>query len=386
AADDDPSVTLTNCFPSVVLNPSNIPYTCEVDDAQTLIDLNLTASYYTSVIIRGWPATLDAKANTITFMPNSGAPSGRWDLAITTFSDDGNSDTPLTTNKSMDFMMLSDSNADFTTLYPYYGMGVSFAPNLPSGTTASDYMLVRSFNDCQYTTTTCTDSVGCYRMLPPAHLPPPGEYRLCVTSNDWQSQYLPWDLNPLEVKLLFATPLYLTAGKDRNVVLQGAESVVSQLNRVFLVRCPGNDCPRVTTGSGEDVVHRDACANTSVSSRVYLSDLRVLSAAPGVYAVCVNVGGDGEYTAPAALPVTVLEKPFAFRITADTDRNTAKIGVSGGDLEWRREPYTVCAVSRNAKCDSVSAGPRVCEKSETPQSSSVFLDLASRGMPVQDVK
>ncbi|KEG05651.1 hypothetical protein DQ04_19651010, partial [Trypanosoma grayi] len=122
-----------------------------------------------------------------------------------------------------------------------------------------------------------------------------------------------WGLFPLEVKVLLATPLYLTAGKDRNVVLQDAESVVSVLGRVFLVRCPGNDCPRVNAGSKEKVVHRDACANTSVSSRVYLSDLRVLSAEAGVYAVCVDGDGDGEHIAPAALPVTVLEKPFAFK-------------------------------------------------------------------------
>ncbi|KEG05669.1 hypothetical protein DQ04_19491000, partial [Trypanosoma grayi] len=214
AADDDPSVTLTNCFPSVILSPSNIPYTCEVSDAQPLIDLNLSASYYTSVLNPGWPATLDEKANTITFKPDRGAPSGRWELAITRVSDDGNSDTPsnipytcevsdaqplidlnlsasyytsgvlssfwpatldakantitfmpngggpssgrwelvitrisededfdtpLTTNKSMDFMRIGATHADFATLHPYYGMVVSWAPNLPSGTMASDY-------------------------------------------------------------------------------------------------------------------------------------------------------------------------------------------------------------------------------------------------------
>ncbi|KEG06301.1 hypothetical protein DQ04_14751010 [Trypanosoma grayi] len=291
----------------------------------------------------------------------------------------------MTTNKSMDFMRIGATEANFDALFPYYGMGVLFAPNLPSGTTASDYMLVRSFNDCQYTPANCTDSVGCYRMLPPAHLPPPGEYWLCVTSNDWHSQYLPWGVESLEVKVLLSTPLYLTAGKDRNVVLQDAESVVSKLSRVFLVRCPGNYCPLVTTDSGEDVVHRDACVNTSSSSRVYLSDERVLLAAPGVYAVCVD-DGDGEYTAPAALPVTVLEKPFAFKVTADRARNTVTIGVSGGDLEWRREPYTVCAVSRDETCDSVSAGPRLCEKSRFPNSFSVSMDLTSRGMLVEDVK
>ncbi|KEG05230.1 hypothetical protein DQ04_25141000, partial [Trypanosoma grayi] len=95
---------------------------------------------------------------------------------------------------------------------------------------------------------------------------------------------------------------------------------------------------------------------------------------------------DGEYTAPAALPVTVLEKPFAFRITPDTDKNTAKINVSGGDFEWRREPYTVCAVPQSDTCDSVSARLFMCEKSGSPNSSFVFLDLASRGMPVKDVK
>ncbi|KEG05180.1 hypothetical protein DQ04_26131000, partial [Trypanosoma grayi] len=69
-----------------------------------------------------------------------------------------------------------------------------------------------------------------------------------------------------------------------------------------------------------------------------------------------------------------------------TDQNTVTINVSGGDLEWRREPYTVCAVPHDETCDSVYAGRRVCEKSEFSYSSSVFLDLASRGMPVQDVR
>ncbi|KEG05683.1 hypothetical protein DQ04_19341000, partial [Trypanosoma grayi] len=225
AADDDPLVTLTNCFPSVILSPSNIPYTCEVKNDQTLIGLNLSASYYNPTLNPGWPATLDAGANTITFMPISGATSGRWELAITSFSYIEKKNVPLTTNKSMDFMRIGATEANFDALFPYYGMGVSFAPNLPSGTVASDYMLVRSFNDCQYTPANCTDSVGCYRMLPPAHLPPPGEYRLCVTSNDWHSQYLLWGAESLEVQMLMATPLYLTAGKDRNVVLQDAESV-----------------------------------------------------------------------------------------------------------------------------------------------------------------
>ncbi|KEG05228.1 hypothetical protein DQ04_25171000, partial [Trypanosoma grayi] len=107
AADDDPLVTLTNCFPTVVLNPSNIPYTCEVKNDQTLIGLNLSASYYNPTGLNpGWPATLDTKTNTITFMPILGAPSGRWDLAITRISVDGNSYTPLTNNKSMDFMRI----------------------------------------------------------------------------------------------------------------------------------------------------------------------------------------------------------------------------------------------------------------------------------------
>ncbi|KEG05301.1 hypothetical protein DQ04_23841000, partial [Trypanosoma grayi] len=257
---------LTNCFPSVILINFGIPYTCEVNNAQPLIGLNLSASYYNPTLNPGWPATLVEGTKKITFVSDHGGPSGRWDLVFTSFSENEKKHVPLTTNKSMDFMDIGATEANFKVLYPYYGMGVSFAPNLPSGTMASDYMLVRSFNDCQYTTTTCTDSVGCYRMLPSAELPPPGEYRLCVTSNDWHSQYLPWGAESLEVKLLLSTPLYLTAGKDRNVVLQDAESVASKLNRVFLVQCPGNNCPRVATGSREKVVHRDACANTSVSS------------------------------------------------------------------------------------------------------------------------
>ncbi|KEG06463.1 hypothetical protein DQ04_13801000, partial [Trypanosoma grayi] len=106
AADDDSLVTLTNCFPSVILIGSGIPYTCEVGDAQTLIDLELFASYYTSVLNPGWPATFDAGTNTITFVPIFGAPSGRWELVITRPSGDEDFDVPLTTNKSMDFMRI----------------------------------------------------------------------------------------------------------------------------------------------------------------------------------------------------------------------------------------------------------------------------------------
>ncbi|KEG05323.1 hypothetical protein DQ04_23551000, partial [Trypanosoma grayi] len=236
AADDDSLVTLTNCFPSVILSPFTIPYTCEVNDAQTLSGLDLTVSCYIPDVLNSfWPAALDAGTNTITFKPGSGTTSGRWELVFTSFSDVEGEYVPLTTNKSMDFMDIRATRSNFASLYPYYGMGVSLAPNLPSGTTASDYMLVRSSNDCRYTTTTCTDSVGCYRIVPPAHLPPPDNYWLCLTSNGWNGQYLPWDLNSLEVKLLMATPLYLTAGKDRSVMLQDAESVVTKLKRVFLV-------------------------------------------------------------------------------------------------------------------------------------------------------
>ncbi|KEG05892.1 hypothetical protein DQ04_17511000, partial [Trypanosoma grayi] len=233
ADDDDSLVILRNCFPSVILSYVTITYTCEVNNAQPLIDLELFASYYHKEdLIPGWPATLDAETNAITFLPDRGAPSGRWELVITGRPDISSTATSRTSNKSMDFMLIAETNANFDSEYPYYGMGVSFAPNLPSGITASDYMMVRSFNDCQYTTTTCTDTVGCHRMTRTAHLPPPGEYWLCVTSNDWHSQYLPWGLFPLEVKVLLATPLYLTAGTDRNVVLQDAVSVVSGLDRV----------------------------------------------------------------------------------------------------------------------------------------------------------
>ncbi|KEG05215.1 hypothetical protein DQ04_25401000, partial [Trypanosoma grayi] len=153
AAGNESLVILTSCFPSVILSASNISYTCEVNDAQTLIDLELSASYYNPAGLNpGWPATLDEETNAITFMPIWGAPSGRWELVITTFSDVEVTNVPLTTNKSMNFMDIRATRADFATLYPYYGMGVSWEPNLPSGTAASDYMLVRSFDGCQYTT------------------------------------------------------------------------------------------------------------------------------------------------------------------------------------------------------------------------------------------
>ncbi|KEG05472.1 hypothetical protein DQ04_21621000, partial [Trypanosoma grayi] len=147
AADDDSLVTLTNCFPSVILGGLLNTYTCEVNNAQTLIGLELSASYYHKAdLITGWPATLGAETKKITFVPDGGPSSGRWEVVITGRPDISSTITPRTTNKSMDFMMITATRANFALLHPYYGMGVSWAPNLPSGTTASDYMLVRSFN------------------------------------------------------------------------------------------------------------------------------------------------------------------------------------------------------------------------------------------------
>ncbi|KEG05131.1 hypothetical protein DQ04_27131000, partial [Trypanosoma grayi] len=121
---------LTNCFPSVILSYVTITYTCEVNNAQPLIDLELFASYYNPTLNPGWPATLDAETNAITFMPSWGAPSGRWELVITGRPDISSTATPQTSNKSMGFMLIAETNANFASEYPYYGMGVSFAPNL----------------------------------------------------------------------------------------------------------------------------------------------------------------------------------------------------------------------------------------------------------------
>ncbi|KEG05143.1 hypothetical protein DQ04_26871000, partial [Trypanosoma grayi] len=127
-------VTLTNCFPGVILGGLLNTYTCKVNNDQTLIGLDLSASYYhKGDLITGWPATLDVENNKITFVPDHGVASGRWELVITRPSGDEDFDVPLTTNKSMDFMRIGATRANFFTLYPYYGMGVSFAPNLPSG-------------------------------------------------------------------------------------------------------------------------------------------------------------------------------------------------------------------------------------------------------------
>ncbi|KEG06609.1 hypothetical protein DQ04_13071000 [Trypanosoma grayi] len=385
AAGNESLVILTNCFPSVILGGLRNTYTCEVNNAQPLIGLNLVASF-SPVPFSQWPVTLEAESNKMTFTASPEiALENRGELVIEERRDILSGATPVTTSVSMDFMIFGDAKANFNGLHPYYGMSASFAPNLPSGTTASDYMLVRSFNDCRYTTTTCTDTVGCYRIVPPGHLPPPDNYWLCVTSNGWNDKYLPWGVNSLEVKLLFATPPYLAAGKDKNVVLRDGESVVSRPGRVFLAWCPGNDCPIVTTGRWAGVLHRDACVNPPVSSRVYLSDEHVLFAESGVYAVCAE-GGDGGYTAPTALRITVLQTPFAFKITADTDRNTVTINVSGGDLDWRREPYTVCAVPESDTCYSLSAPILMCGSSESADSPSIFLNITESGMLVKDVR
>ncbi|KEG05482.1 hypothetical protein DQ04_21501000, partial [Trypanosoma grayi] len=123
AADDDSLVLLANCFPSVILIGSGIPYTCEVGYAQTLNASKLFASYYSSDGLNsGWPATLAEGTKKITFVSDHGGPpSGRWDLVITRPSGDEDFDVPLTTNKSMDFMRIGATRANFATLYPYYG-------------------------------------------------------------------------------------------------------------------------------------------------------------------------------------------------------------------------------------------------------------------------
>ncbi|KEG05480.1 hypothetical protein DQ04_21521000, partial [Trypanosoma grayi] len=304
AADEDPLVPLFRCFPTIVLGGLRTTYSCEAGNLLPFSDSRLVFSFFTPARYHeDWITYVNPGIvmSLLEFTPGDWVLPGRWDSAISIPSGGGFSYVTVTTTVNMDFMMLNETEANFSAPSPYYGMGVSLALNLPGNTTASDYMLVRSSNDCRYTTTSCTDSVGCYRMPPPGHLPPPGEYWLCVTSNGWNDKYLPWGAESLETKMLLVTPLYLTAGRDKNVVVQDPESVASVPGRVFLVRCPGNVCPLVTAHSGEKVVRLDACVNPSVSSRVYLSDLRVLSAEAGVYAVCVD--DDGEYTAPAALPV-----------------------------------------------------------------------------------
>ncbi|KEG12785.1 hypothetical protein DQ04_01431140, partial [Trypanosoma grayi] len=104
AAGNESLVILTNCFPSVILGGLLNTYTCEVNNDQTLIGLSLSASYYTPVLIPGWPTTLAEGTNKITFVPDHGVASGRWKLVFTSFSENEKKHVPLTTNKSMDFM------------------------------------------------------------------------------------------------------------------------------------------------------------------------------------------------------------------------------------------------------------------------------------------
>ncbi|ORC81140.1 uncharacterized protein TM35_001291030 [Trypanosoma theileri] len=149
------------------------------------------------------------------------------------------------------------------------------------------------------------------------------------------------------------------------------------MNSVFLVKCPYGGCPRETLNSGDQAVSVDVCTGTASTDRVYLSAKgRPFSATTGDYAVCADYGAEVGIS-PAALPVRVLQDPFAFNVTVITN-TLVTIDVRGGDLLWRQEPYQVCAVLPGTPCESVAtAQDSVCVRSSFPNSPSVDVDIFS---------
>ncbi|ORC88893.1 uncharacterized protein TM35_000141040, partial [Trypanosoma theileri] len=179
--------------------------------------------------------------------------------------------------------------------------------------------------------------------------------------------------------VLVPNELYMNTLWKNTLLLQDAVTGanVTDMNSVFLVKCPYGGCPRETLNSGEQAVRVDVCTGTAVTDRVYLSAKGgPFSATTGDYAVCADYGAEVGMS-PAALPVRVLQDPFVFNATVITN-TLVTIDVRGGDLSWRQEPYEVCAVPPNTPCESVAtARDSVCVSGSTPNSPSVDVDISS---------
>ncbi|KAH9601082.1 hypothetical protein LSM04_009526 [Trypanosoma melophagium] len=374
--------TITSCFPSVVIYPSQKTYYCEVDNVSPLSNLTLTAGYYTrgGALISGWPASLVDGTNLIAFVPDRGAVSGSMSVVITRESTtELPANKPISNKFTMNFVNSRETRASFTSNSAYYGLKAMLETNFPNTNDIQNYLLVPPQSDCEDIATHCTAAAGCYNLTTPISLPLRGHYSLCVTARGWRGHYLRWGAVPLEVNVLVLTTLYMNTVGGNKILFQDAMtgSNVTGMKNVFLVKCPYSGCPRVKVNSGDLVVSVDVCTGSANSDRVYLSAEGVpFSATAGDYAACTDFGTDVGIS-PAALPVRVLQDPFVFNATVHANV-LATIGVQGGDLSWRQEPYEVCAVLPNTPCESVStAQDSVCVESVFPRSPSVDIDTSS---------
>ncbi|ORC87688.1 uncharacterized protein TM35_000212940 [Trypanosoma theileri] len=371
--------TITGCFPNMVVYDSQTTQHCEVDNANVLSTLSLKVGYYTPEgrLISGWPASLVEGTSLISFVPNSAAPG---DMSLVILDDSQlEGPIPVTNNFTMNFVRYGATTASFTSNSAYYGLKTMVRTNLPNTNAIQNYLLVPPQSDCDAMAKKCTVAAGCYNLAISASFPIPGNYSLCLSASGWRGYYLPWGGIPLEVRVLVPNELYMNALGKNTLLLQDAVrgANVTDMNSVFLVKCPYSVCSRETLNSGDLIVSVDVCTGTAVTDRVYLSAKGgPFSATTGEYAVCADYGAEVGIS-PAALPVRVLQDPFVFNVTVITN-TLVTIDVRGGDLSWRQEPYQVCAVLPNTPCESVAtARDSVCVRSSTPNSPSVDVDISS---------
>ncbi|ORC85907.1 uncharacterized protein TM35_000322220 [Trypanosoma theileri] len=236
--------TITDCFPNMVVSPSQTTQHCEMDNANVLSTLALTVGYFhNGGLIPGWPASLVEGTNLITFLPITGVVSGDMSLVIVNYVQ-GKGSIPVTNNFTMSFVYPSTTLASFTSNSAYYGLKRMVRTNFPNINPIQNYLLVPPQSDCDAMAKNCIAATGCYKLAISAPLPIPGNYSLCLSASGWRGHYLPWGGIPLEVRGLVPNELYMNTLGKNTLLLQDAVTGanVTDMNSVFLVKCPHSGC------------------------------------------------------------------------------------------------------------------------------------------------
>ncbi|RNF11022.1 hypothetical protein TraAM80_01149 [Trypanosoma rangeli] len=384
---------LVDCFPRVVLSPSNITYYCEVSDAVDLSGLRLYASYYTpeGTLCGGWPATLEASSNLILFVPNTAAPSGMMVLVITERFVAGDAQfQPVTTNASIYFWSSKTTHARFVAPFPYYGMQFAWETNMPCEGAVAGTLLVRAGVECHRVATNCGADVGCYNVTDYHHLPLPGNYSLCVTADGWRGHYLPWGQSFLEVKSLVTIPLYVVNGTRVTIKVYDAAlgNPLSHVHQVFLAPCAYGACQKSEVVSLENVMHVDSCRRAHLSDRIHYAEDRPLFLHHWKYVVCVELSSCSSASADvaacgvalSALPVTALVNAFALAVL-NVSCDALIVGLTGGDLAVRSMPYYLCLLPSTASCGSELNAAYACARSATPNAPFIRIKRSGLELP-----
>ncbi|ORC84793.1 uncharacterized protein TM35_000411630 [Trypanosoma theileri] len=377
----DGVLRLTNCFPNMIVSPSQTTQYCEVDNANALSNLTLIVGFYTPEgrLIPGWPASLVEGTNLISFVPNSGVFSGDMSLVILNYVQ-GKGSIPVTNNFTMSFVNSFTTIASFTSNSSYYGLKTMVQTNFPNTNPIQNYLLVPPQSDCNAIGKKCTAAAGCYNLTTSASLPVPGNYSLCLTASGWRGYYLPWGAIPLEVKMLVSHPPYMFTNDMSYLQVEDAitGNFITDEIDVFIVKCLDNECPPVMLDSGNLIVSVNACYYTGTSDRMKVSKIAgsELSIEPGVYAVCIDFGLE-RGVSPAVLPFIVLSNSFNFLITSNSSI-LVTFWIEGGDIFWQQQHYLICALMPNNVCNGGPFSPEssVCVKGDFRNSQFITLDVS----------